>query len=173
MLCHARDDTWPASCSGSPRCSPALQHAGLDHQLIAETCMCAAVVSLQVNLPAGDYYRLQQRAAESDFISQVLCVTADHNPSLGRSYPGVCWARGPVRRVPGWHAVTPSTAPCAACTTQLSAVGHSAPNPHALNVAVAALLWLQLSASQATTAQVAHGFSHCHTMTAWLMYRLS
>jgi hypothetical protein len=43
---------------------------------------------LQVNLPAGDYYRLQQRAADSDFISQVLCVTADHNPSLGKSYPG-------------------------------------------------------------------------------------
>jgi hypothetical protein len=42
----------------------------------------------QVNLPTGDYYRLQQRAADSDFISQVLCVTADHNPSLGRSYPG-------------------------------------------------------------------------------------
>jgi hypothetical protein len=50
--------------------------------------VCYFATHLQVNLPAGDYYRLQQRAADSDFISQVLCVTADHNPSLGRSYPG-------------------------------------------------------------------------------------
>jgi hypothetical protein len=58
--------------------------------------LCCAVLCwvdvMQVNLPAGDYYRLQQRAADSDFISQVLCVTADHNPSLGKSYPGGCIA---------------------------------------------------------------------------------
>ncbi len=48
----------------------------------------------QVNLPAGDYYRLQQRAADSDFISQVLCVTADRNPSLGKSYPGEYYSVG-------------------------------------------------------------------------------
>lgn len=41
-----------------------------------------------MNLPSGDYYRLQKTAAGADFITQLLCVSADHNPSLGLSYPG-------------------------------------------------------------------------------------
>jgi hypothetical protein len=47
-----------------------------------------AVRLLQINLPQGDFYRLQRKAADVDFLTQLLCVTADRSPSLGKSFPG-------------------------------------------------------------------------------------
>jgi hypothetical protein len=46
------------------------------------------VLFLQVNLPSGDFYRIQKAAAAADFWTQLLCVAADRNPSLGMYYPG-------------------------------------------------------------------------------------
>jgi hypothetical protein len=47
----------------------------------------------QVNLPGGDFYKMQRQSAELGFLSQLLCVAADRNPSLGTSYPGG-WLEG-------------------------------------------------------------------------------
>ncbi|KAI8464733.1 MAG: hypothetical protein J3K34DRAFT_525958 [Monoraphidium minutum] len=41
----------------------------------------------RVNLPSGDFYRLQKRAADEDFLTQLLCVSGDNNPGLGDAYP--------------------------------------------------------------------------------------
>lgn len=51
-------------------------------------CALLPCSSHQINLPSGDFYRLQKHAADADFLTQLLCITADHNPSLGASYPG-------------------------------------------------------------------------------------
>jgi hypothetical protein len=42
----------------------------------------------QVNLPTGDFYRVEKRAAGQDVLTQLLCVAGDNNPRLGASYPG-------------------------------------------------------------------------------------
>ncbi|KAF6252901.1 hypothetical protein COO60DRAFT_1643641 [Scenedesmus sp. NREL 46B-D3] len=41
----------------------------------------------KVNLPSGDFYRIEKAAAATDFWTQLLCVAADRNPSLGMHYP--------------------------------------------------------------------------------------
>ncbi|KAF8069700.1 Tctn1 [Scenedesmus sp. PABB004] len=41
----------------------------------------------RVNLPSGDFYRIAKAPAGADFFTQLLCVAADHNPSLGAAYP--------------------------------------------------------------------------------------
>jgi hypothetical protein len=43
---------------------------------------------LQVNLPSGDFYQIQKAAVDADFWTQLLCIAADRNPSLGMNYPG-------------------------------------------------------------------------------------
>lgn len=42
----------------------------------------------RVNLPSGDFFRIERRAADDDLLTQLLCVAADNNPSLGAAYPG-------------------------------------------------------------------------------------
>ncbi|WIA37923.1 hypothetical protein OEZ86_001300 [Tetradesmus obliquus] len=41
----------------------------------------------KVNLPSGDFYHIQKAAADADFWTQLLCIQADRNPSLGMYYP--------------------------------------------------------------------------------------
>ncbi len=43
---------------------------------------------MQVNLPSGDFYRIQTKEAGTEFLDQLLCVTSDNNPNLGVVYPG-------------------------------------------------------------------------------------
>jgi hypothetical protein len=52
------------------------------------TKLVASGCCLQVNLPSGDFYRIQKAAAAADFWTQLLCIAADRNPSLGMYYPG-------------------------------------------------------------------------------------
>ena len=42
----------------------------------------------QVNLPAGDYYRVDQVAPDDTFLGQLLCIQNDANPNLGNLYSG-------------------------------------------------------------------------------------
>ncbi len=65
-----------------------LQGSGMSAEPLS---FCTSVAPLaRVNLPGGDYYRLSAEAAAGDVLSQLLCIAADNNPSLGASYPGVC-----------------------------------------------------------------------------------
>lgn len=87
LCCAGVISCGPPDSSGGLPCASSSSIHGVAFGVLIAADLCWGDL-FQVNLPAGDYYRLQQRAADSDFISQVLCVTADHNPSLGKSYPG-------------------------------------------------------------------------------------
>lgn len=51
-------------------------------------------------MPSGDFYHIQKAAADADFWTQLLCIQADRNPSLGMYYPGKlvkCTGSGSVK----------------------------------------------------------------------------
>lgn len=50
----------------------------------------------QVNLPSGDYYRVDQVAPDDTFLGQLLCIQSDANPNLGNLYSGKHFLRQAV-----------------------------------------------------------------------------
>jgi hypothetical protein len=82
------------------RGQPPAAGAGIDRACPTPYAACRKHATLQVNLPPGDYYRIQNVQASQDFMNQLLCITLDNNPSLGEGYPGARWAGGPAAGAP-------------------------------------------------------------------------